>query len=725
MRVSLQTRVAFFVSVTVVLVIAVSTLLFIRAHVQSERHGLIVRGAALSYALAKAAEEGIVKEDLSLIRKSSTVIRAPDVTRAQVYSDLWDVLDAYPVTALHDPPDPAAIAHFKHAVTPFSRADARAYDFYYPVFFRVTDTAHPIVIGYVRLTLSSDEIQHSMHRIVVTNISTAAVITIIAVVILNLLLRRFVVQPIVALHASVARFKGGDRAGGLSAPRGAANEIRELSEEFIRMAVTVGEKEHQLIESERRIRDLFERVEHAVFRIDDRGVITEANGRFRELFGDVGGLCDILVSDISAGECLSKAAETTSLHLDAKAVNWEGNELAIQLSLYPERDAAGKAVGFDGYILDVTERKRLEERLMRSQKLEAVGTLAAGLAHDFNNLMTAILGYSGILLKAVHEGDPFYKPVTVIHDAAKRGAELGKKILTATRKEKMHAQPVDLNELVSHTVDLLRGSLPPDIELATTLHVGLQRTQADPSQLQQVLINLAMNARDAMPEGGRLIVETGTAERGFVRLSVADTGTGIDAAAQEKIFDPFYTTKDAGKGTGLGLYMVHSIVSNHGGYLNVYSEPGKGTRFHIYLPVAKGDLSGTAEPTEPLGGTETLLIIDDEAAVRNLGRDLLEPLGYRVLTAAGGSEGVELYRERQQEIALVILDMVMPRMGGNETFAALRAVNRNVRVLLYSGYSDGNFAGIKQLLEQGAAGFVQKPFSARELGQAVRKALAA
>jgi signal transduction histidine kinase/CheY-like chemotaxis protein len=550
-------------------------------------------------------------------------------------------------------------------------------------------------------------------------------------------MRRLVIRPVKALHQAVSRFKDGVLPEDMGISLQSADELRELAREFHQMCAAVKEKEGRLIESDHRIRSLFERAEHAIFRIDGRGDISESNGKFRSMFGGVSGLCDILIGDTSPSNCLRRAAYEKVLHIEEKAISRNGEELSIALSLYAEWNDAGGLAGFDGYIIDVTEKKQLEERLMRSQKLEAVGTLAAGMAHDFNNLLTAVLGYSGIMLKQVPKDDPLYKPVTIIHEAAKRGAELGRKILTIARKEKTAVKPVNLNSIVMQSAELLRTSVPGNIEIATRLCDQLPRTAADPSQLHQMIMNLAVNARDAMPDGGRLTLETSPANpvngmsrlssgatAGFITLSVSDTGVGIDSETQAKIFDPFFTTKEVGKGTGLGLYLVHSIVSNHGGYIDVYSEPHQGTRFNVYLPVAKEDAVETPPVAPELAGRETILVIDDEHDVRELCKDMLAPLGYTVLLAESGSAGINLYRERREEIALVILDMIMPNMGGTEVFHALKTIKNNVVVLLYSGYNHNHYAGINELLSRGAAGFVPKPFNAQDMGAAIRKALA-
>ncbi len=738
MNSSLQKKVTIFITLVILIIGALSTYLFTSAFSRSKERGLVIRGTALCTSLSKAAEEGLAKEDLSLIKKASHIILAPDVTLAQVYSNIWEPVDSYPVDSWQNPPRPEAISHFKDEPTPFHIKKAGGFDFYSPIFFTAFEGAPPAVIGYVRVILSSAAFQKEVRELAVVNITVSTVIMLCAILLLNILIQRFVVKPVMALHQSISQFKSGASTGNAVIPDGTTGEIRELALEFNRMCETVKENETKLIESDARIRSLFDRVEHAVFRTDKDGEIVEANSRFRRMFGRVTGLCEIMTGDMNAATCLKKAASEKALHIEDKAAAWNGEELVISLSLYPERDGGVEVKGFDGYIIDITEKKRLEERLMRSQKLEAVGTLAAGMAHDFNNLLTAILGYSGILLKMVKEDDPFYKPTSVIHDAAKRGAELGRKILTVTRKEKMATKPVNINDIVRNSMDLLQGSLPKDIEITMKLSDALPMTNADPSQVQQIIINLSVNARDAMPGGGRLIIETAVVgpsngiggpahadESGYIKLSVSDTGAGIDSETQAKIFDPFFTTKEVGKGTGLGLYIVHSIVNNHGGYINLYSEPQKGTRFNLYFPIAKGAAAEAMQESVDVRGTGTVLVIDDEPDIRELCKDVLAPLGYTVLLAENAAAGINLYREKQNDIALVILDMIMPKMGGIEVFHALRTINKNVKILLYSGYGHTNFAGIDDLLRSGANGFIQKPFSGQDIGIAIKNVLSA
>jgi PAS domain S-box-containing protein len=698
MKLSLRTKVSLVITAIIIVISGVSTSLFTAAHSRSKEKGRIQRGAALSYALSEAAVEGLLKEDLNLIKKASSLIHADDVTLVQVYSNIWNIVDAYPFSQLKNPPRPEALAHFRNTSTPFHVELSNAYDFYTPIVFRAFEEGPAITIGYVRLIMSTDTIKQEIRQAVVVNILVSAVITLIAIISINHLIGRLVVRPVMALHRSVADFKNGVLVREATPPPLAADEIKDLTREFNVLFRTLRDREERLVESDRRIRSLFERVEHGIFRLDRNGAIIEANSRFQSLFGDARALCDILVGDLFSPDCLRKATEESALHLDHKAVARNGAELLVSLSLYPEKDATGTVVGFDGYIIDITEKKLLEERLVRAQKMEAIGTLAGGMAHDYNNLLTAILGYSSMLIRKLQAHEPFYKPVSIIHEAAQRGAALGKKILAITRNDKRELKPVDLNDIVRTSLELLQQSLPKNIEIVTRLADGLPLTKADPSQMQQVIINLAVNARDAMPGGGKLTIETSlmgasgaggplpdTLPGGMIKLSVADNGAGIDAETQTRIFDPFFTTKEVGKGTGLGLYIVHSIVHNHGGHINLYSEPARGTQFTIYLPVIAPDASTAILPeVAEVRGSGTILVIDDEPHVREMCRDMLGALGYTVLLAENGPAGLQIYRAGHRKIDLVILDMVMPKMSGSAVFAALKNIDPAVNVLLYS-----------------------------------------
>jgi PAS domain S-box-containing protein len=404
--------------------------------------------------------------------------------------------------------------------------------------------------------------------------------------------------------------------------------------------------------------------------------------------------------------------------------------------IFPVLSDSGEVSNFVSIQRDVTEEKKLYEQLLRAQKMEAIGTLAGGIAHDFNNLLSAVIGYAEIVKDDMSETDPHYKHMSIIEGSAKRGANLAMRILNVTKKEKLEYRVVSLNAIVETTLELLARSIPKNISIDMKLDPLLPSIKAESTQLQQVIMNLAVNARDAMPDGGRLLIETSSVGResgaahglsspdGFVKLSISDTGSGIEEEIAQKVFDPFFTTKSRGTGTGLGLYIVHSIVTNHGGYVNLYSEPGKGSIFAVYLPASQeGPAEEEPVKEEEMKGTGTVLIIEDEPDVRELTKDVLERLGYSAIAASDGREGIRTYREGKGGIDVVVLDMIMPLMNGTEVFQILKTIDPEVRVVLVSGYSSEGFAGISRLIKSGAKCFVQKPFTQKTLAKAIKEAM--
>ncbi len=584
-------------------------------------------------------------------------------------------------------------------------------------------------IGWVKLGFSKTAMNKALGEVVLRGFTLAVIFTVCSSIALFFLIT-LATRPISGLFKAVKKLEKGEypEIGDISS----GDEIGQLAVAFNEMSAAIKDRESKLRESENRIRDLFERVEHAIFRLDKKGNIIETNAKFHELFGNMGALCEILDGEDRVNSCFLNALSSNAVHLEEKARAKDGTELTVLFSLYPEMDQNGNIKGFDGYIIDMTEKKRLEERLLRSQKLESVGTLAGGIAHDFNNLLQAILGYAEIMMEATKEGDPSYKPVHIIYNAAIRGAELTKTILSVTRKEKMEIKTVEINEIVRGSLELLKRSIPKNIEIIVNLNQDIPKIVADPTQIQQVVLNLAINARDAMPAGGRLAIETAVvSDEGcnlartcrLVKLSVSDSGTGMDRTTQERIFDPFFTTKDAGKGTGLGLYIVHSIISNHGGHINLYSEEGKGTHFNVYLPVEQVEAAQDFPDTGDIRGSETILVIDDEAHIREMCTDMLTPLGYEILLAEGGAEGLALFKNVKDRVSLVMLDMIMPRTSGSDVFQALKAVKPDVKILLCSGYSQNGYEGIERLIKTGANGFVQKPFTRQHIARTLRNIL--
>jgi two-component system cell cycle sensor histidine kinase/response regulator CckA len=403
----------------------------------------------------------------------------------------------------------------------------------------------------------------------------------------------------------------------------------------------------------------------------------------------------------------------------------------------PITDAEGRRLGAVVVLHDITERKLLETQLRQAQKMEAIGRLAGGVAHDFNNLLNVILGYGEMLLEKLPEGDPSRHKLVEIRSAANRAAGLTRQLLAFSRKQVIEPRVIDLNSLIADMEKMMRRLIGEDIELLTRPAPGLGRVRADPGQIEQILMNLAVNARDAMPDGGRLILETANADLEesfarqhpgarpgrFVTFVVTDTGVGMDAEVQSHLFEPFFTTKDQGKGTGLGLATVYGIVKQSEGYITVRSEPGRGATFTIYLPRvdAPSDRAPTRAPAVSAGGTETLLVVEDESTVRDLLGEILQGLGYTVLSTGDVDEALAIVRDRREPIHLLITDVVMPKMNGRELARRITALRADLKVIYMSGYADS--AIIHQgILESGAA-FIQKPFSLTTVAQRIREIL--
>jgi len=383
------------------------------------------------------------------------------------------------------------------------------------------------------------------------------------------------------------------------------------------------------------------------------------------------------------------------------------------------------------------ERENLSQQLIQAQKMEAVGTLAGGIAHDFNNLLQVVLGYSQLLLAKKSPNSPEYDNVKKITVAARHAADLVKGLLAFSRKAITRPRPLDLNHQVTEVKSLLERTIPKMIKIELRLEEDLPVIHADPGQIEQILMNLGVNARDAMLDGGVLTIETsnvlldqdytrnhiGAKPGRHVMLLVSDTGQGIDKETLEHIFEPFYTTKDVGKGTGLGLSMVYGIVKQHNGYISCESQPGHGTTFRIYFPAVEKEEEEheQVDVSSPPGGFETLLMVDDEEVVRELGSDYLRQAGYTVLTASNGREALEVYQEKQADVCLVLLDLIMPEMGGRKCFEELLKINPKVKVLIVSGYTSGGTE--KDAVELGARGFVEKPYDLTKLLQVIRDVL--
>jgi PAS domain S-box-containing protein len=405
----------------------------------------------------------------------------------------------------------------------------------------------------------------------------------------------------------------------------------------------------------------------------------------------------------------------------------------------PMRDSAGSVVRWFGTSTDIHDQRVLEEQLRQSQKMEAVGRLAAGVAHDFNNLLTVIGGYTQLLIEEVSVSEQRAR-LQEVFKASQRASSLTQQLLAFSRRQVLQPQAVDLNALIANLTKMLQRLIGEDVRLVTHLASDLRPVRADPGQLEQVIVNLVVNARDAMPKGGRITVETAHVELdaldadnrlelpagAYVMLAVSDTGHGMDAATQARIFEPFFTTKAAGKGTGLGLSTVYGIVKQSGGAIWIYSELGRGTAFKIYFPEAPhtpgvGSDAVPAETPPPHAGSETILVVEDDESVRRLASLVLRQSGYSVLTAATGIEALQICEREVGRIDLVVSDIVMPGMDAFEMRERLQEAYPNLRLLLMSGYTE--HAVVRTETLETVEAFISKPFTAQELAAKVRAVL--
>jgi PAS domain S-box-containing protein len=389
---------------------------------------------------------------------------------------------------------------------------------------------------------------------------------------------------------------------------------------------------------------------------------------------------------------------------------------------------------------DITDRRKLEEQLRHAQKMEAVGQLAGGIAHDFNNLLTAILGYCNLMRDDMPAGDPLRADLDEIHSAGERAASLTRQLLAFSRRQMLQPQVIDMNTVVQQLEKLLRRLMSEDVELVTALAPDLMNVRVDPASIEQILVNLAVNARDAMPRGGRLTIETANVDLDdsfvithvpmkaarYVMLAVGDTGQGMDADTRARVFEPFFTTKEQGKGSGLGLATVYGMVKQSGGYIWVYSEPDHGTVFKVYFPPAEqrtstgGAIDAGRRASDAMHGWETVLLVEDEDAVRALAREVLRRHGYVVLEARHGVDALRVAERHPDAIHLMITDLVMPHMGGRDLVERLATVRPKMKVLFMSGYTD--HAVMHRDLTPGTA-FLQKPFTPEAFARKVRSVL--
>jgi two-component system cell cycle sensor histidine kinase/response regulator CckA len=524
-------------------------------------------------------------------------------------------------------------------------------------------------------------------------------------------------------------------------------QLVEMATHIGGIAIERARSEEALRESEVRYRDLFENASDMIMTVDLDWNITDANkasvetvdySREELLQMNLAELLPPEVHELARSQLARKLAhEVEVTTYEVEFVAKDGHRVPIEVKtrvIWQD----GEPTGIEAIARDVSERKRLEQQLQQAQKMEAVGQLAGGVAHDFNNMMSAVIGFSELVLNRLEADHPVRRQVEEIRRAGERASDMTHQLLAFSRKQVLQPKVLDLNAIVAETQKLLERLIGEDVELVSVPDPDLDPIEADPGQLGQVLMNLAVNARDAMPGGGKLTFETRNVELddgysalhvdvepgAYVLLSVSDTGTGMDAETRLRIFEPFFTTKEEGAGSGLGLATVYGIVTQSGGAISVYSEPGRGTTFKIYLPRAAQDsreIEDRSVRRDAPRGSETILLVEDEALVRSLEVETLEERGYTVLEAHSPGHALELCRQHEGTIDLLLTDVVMPEMNGHELAGQLAVIRPSMKVLYSSGYADGAIVH-HGVIEPGTA-FLPKPLTPGTLARKVREVL--
>lgn len=528
-------------------------------------------------------------------------------------------------------------------------------------------------------------------------------------------------------------------------------EMRRKAAELENRLADFGQVDEKLVKSEQRYRKLIESVTDYIYtvKVENGCVVSTSHGLgcvavtgyASEEYNSDPYLWYRMIYDEDKKAVIEQAEKVISgkavSPLEHRIVHKNGNIRWVKNTPVPRFDEKGNLIAYDALIADITERKRLEEQLSHVQKMEAIGHLAGGIAHDFNNILTAIIGYGHVLMIKMDGTDPLRHNAAEILKSAERAANLTQGLLAFSRKQIISPRPMKLNEIIRNVEKLLLRIIGEDIELKAELAADDSTVMADSVQMEQVLMNLATNARDAMPEGGFLTIKTekvefdreyisahGYGEAGaYVCISVTDTGSGMDEETKKKIFEPFFTTKDVGKGTGLGLAIIYGIIKQHNGYINVYSEPGRGTTFKIYLPLS--DISPDELKKEdvflPRGKSETVLLAEDDGNVRNLIRVVLGEYGYQVIEAVDGEDAVRKFIDNKDRVDLLVLDVIMPKKNGKEVYDEISGMAPGKKALFISGYT-ADIIHKKGILESGVH-FISKPIAPQDFLRKVREIL--
>jgi PAS domain S-box-containing protein len=612
--------------------------------------------------------------------------------------------------------------------------------------------------GFVLSGVPPHTIYAPLRNRLIRNLSSLGLVTIIVLILAWLFGYLFVIRRMDVLTKATKQLAAGD----LNARTGmdyGKGEIDLLGHAFDEMASTLQQRELERRQSESELRRGEEKYRLLVKQIPAvvyKGYLDWSLECFDEKIEEITGYSqedfnsrrltwrDLIFPEDKeqAKELFREALKTQTFYVTEHRIKTKTGEIRwIQARNRIHLDDHGKSDYISGVFFDITERKKLEEQLVQAQKMEAIGILAGGMAHDFNNLLTAIMGYSQIMMMDLTPDSPHYHGAEEIMRAAEHGASLTNKLLAFSRKQILNPRVIDLNAIVTDMDKMLRRLIGEDVDLITRIDADLGLVKADPSQIEQIIMNLSVNARDAMPQGGKMIIETanasldeayaqshaGVSPGPYVMLAVTDSGMGMDAETVAHIFEPFFTTKESGKGTGLGLPMIYGIVKQSGGHIWLYSEPGQGTTFKIYFPrVEEGIHPAAPLPAAPLDdsllrGEETILLVEDEAVLRELISRALEKFGYQVRMAANAGEALDICEKEKGPLHLVLTDVVLPQISGTELAERLTALRPGLKVIYMSGYTT-NAIVHRGVLDAGI-NFLQKPVKVLHLVQKVREVL--
>lgn len=721
------------------LMAAVFTAFFLSQGIRIQEEGLLKRGNSLAANAAAMGELGVFSGNREMLQQLiENIMQGKDVTEVSFYDEKKQLLSGNrrngtisqsietDIVAWRGLDDKDAPNSYSFIAPVFSEQHSSALD----LFSDAPGSANVVTIGWVRIELSGKGISEENRRLVIRSLAIALFIVLSASAMMYFFLSRQIGRPLRRLMGAVKEIGQGNLSQNINV--NVSNEIGVLASEFNRMSLSLKEREEELLKLAKAV----DGAEDVIAIADVDGYLVYVNPAFETLtgYGRDEALNTPLASYALSEEGQDEAAASIKTAIEmgvarnmvVKGRKKDGAPTLVAETISPIYSEKGERVYSLMIARDISERDRLEKSLMQSQKMEAIGTLAGGIAHDFNNLLAGIMGYNGLLQgRLAGEGGKVAEYLKAIENLTGRAASLTQQLLGFARRGKYKIEALNMNTLAEELIGFLGETFDRRITINRHLAPGLPDVLADGNQIHQVLLNICINARDAMPEGGALTLETcpieldkASADRygydvrpgRYVEVIISDTGTGMDDATRKRIFEPFFTTKDLGKGTGLGLAMVFGIVKNHGGFINVYSEPGIGSSFKIYLPTS--DREGNNDEKQGEGtmirGNETILVIDDESFLRDVLGEMLTSAGYTVVSAENGEKGVALLAEDAQKFDMVILDLIMPGMSGKKSFEVIKGLRPDLKVLISSGY--GQDGDVQEMLDNGASGFIQKPY---------------